>query len=131
MIGVDIEDISRFEGRELDEKFLNRIFTPSEIEYCLSFKNSAEHLCGRFCVKESVIKVLSYIGIRILKYNSIEVYNGEYGEPHVRILEESLSHIKIDVSISHDKTKSIAVAMIDNNSIEKVKYKPCCMGDEG
>ena len=35
-IGIDIEEISRFENKDLktDEKFLKRIFTDKEFEYC-------------------------------------------------------------------------------------------------
>ena len=35
-IGVDIEDNSRFENKTLkkDEKFLRKIFTQNELDYC-------------------------------------------------------------------------------------------------
>ena len=40
-IGVDIEDISRFLSKTLenDSKFLYRIFTQNEIDYCFQAKN--------------------------------------------------------------------------------------------
>ncbi len=114
MLGIDIEDISRFENKDLakDKKFLEKIFTPSELDYCYSFKNYAEHLCARFCVKEAVIKVLAYKGIKHSKLNNIEVYKGELGEPYVRLLNCEYSNITIDISIAHEKTKAIAIAMI-------------------
>ena len=133
MLGVDIEDISRFENKDRisDKKFLERIFTPSELDYCYSNKNYAEHLCARFCAKEAVIKVLSPLGIKLSKYNAIEVYHGVFKEPKVRLLDEAYSDINIDISLSHDSTKAIAVAMLDNSYLHKFAYKPCCMGDEG
>ena len=114
MLGIDIEDISRFENKDLakDKKFLEKIFTPSELDYCYSFKNYAEHLCARFCVKEAVIKVLAYKGIKHSKLNNIEVFKGELGEPYVRLLNCEYSNITIDISIAHEKTKAIAIAMI-------------------
>lgn len=131
MLGVDIEDISRFENKKDDKKFLNRIYTQSELDYCFSYKHYASHLCARFCVKEAVIKVLSYLGVKLLEMNKIEVYHGSNKEPYVRILDDRFSDIKIDISISHDKTKAIAVAMIDNLSVRRYVYKPCCTGDDG
>ena len=114
MLGVDIEDISRFanKSRTEDKKFLERIFTLNELDYCYSKPNPEASLCARFCVKEAVIKALSYKGIKHSKLNDIEVYHGQYGEPYVRILDSDLSNIRIDISISHDKTKAIAVANI-------------------
>ncbi|MCM1265815.1 MAG: holo-ACP synthase [Candidatus Gastranaerophilales bacterium] len=133
MLGVDIEDISRFENKDRvsDKKFLERIFTASELDYCYSYKTYAEHLCARFCAKEAVIKVLSPLGIKLLKYNTIEVYHGEFNEAKVRLLTPEYDDIKIDISLSHDSTKAIAVAMVDNSIKCKYTYKPCCMGDEG
>lgn len=114
MLGIDIEDISRFENKDKveDEKFLKKIFTQSELDYCYSFKNYAEHLCARFCVKEAVIKVLAYKGIKHSKLNNIEVYKGKYGEPYIRLLDCEYSNLTIDISIAHEKTKAIAIAMI-------------------
>ena len=112
MLGVDIEDISRFQDKDRvkDELFLSKIFTPSELDYCYSKSNPAPYLCARFCAKEAVIKLLTYMGKHHSKYNDIEIYKGEYGEPYVRFLDKELSDIKVNISISHDKTKAIAVA---------------------
>lgn len=116
MLGIDIEVNSRFENKDRvkDSKFLEKIFTPSELDYCFSKSNPSGSLCARFCVKEAVIKVLSYKGIKHSKLNDIEVYHGELGEPYVRLLDDTLKNIEIDISISHDKTKSIAIAQIKN-----------------
>ena len=97
MLGIDIEDNSRFEKKDRvnDSKFLEKIFTLS------------------FCVKEAVIKVLSYKGIKHSKLNDIEVFHGDIGEPYVRVL--SNPEIDIEISLSHDKTKSIAIAQLKND----------------
>ena len=115
MLGVDIEDISRFENKDKvkDIKFLERIFTPSELEYCFSKSNPAPCLCARFCAKEAVIKALSYLGIKHSKYNDIEVYHGGYNQPYIRFLDPKMNNINLSLSISHDKTKAVAVAMIE------------------
>ena len=60
-IGIDIEDVSRFENKEIDKdsKFLSRIFTQNELEYCFKNKNYAQSLSARYCAKEAVVKALS------------------------------------------------------------------------
>ena len=110
MLGIDIEDNSRFENK--DDSFYSRIITKDEIKYCMSKSHPAPHFCASFCAKESVIKALSQKGIKISKYNDIEIYLGELSEPHVRILDDRYSHICVEVSLSHDKTKSVAVAQV-------------------
>ena len=116
MLGVDIEDNSRFENKDInkDQAFLEKVFTKSEIEYCYSKSNPAPHLCARFCAKEAVIKALTYKGIKHSKLNDIEVYLGNNREPYIRFLDDTLSEINISISLSHDKTKSVAIAQIND-----------------
>ena len=63
-IGVDIEDVKRFQKLNLvsDKTFLGKIFTKNELVYCFSKKNKAEHLAGRFSAKESILKALRASG---------------------------------------------------------------------
>jgi len=39
-----------------NKKFYQKIFTNSEIKYCLGFKNSSKHFAGKFAIKEAVKK---------------------------------------------------------------------------
>ena len=105
-IGVDIEDISRFEGKP--ERFYKRIFTENEIDYCLSFSKPQEHFAARFCAKEAVVKALSALGIKDVNYNEIEVFHNENKCPQIRLLKDLKQNILFELSLSHDKTKAIA-----------------------
>ena len=111
-IGCDIEEISRFSGktREKDSDFLNRIYTDSELEYCYKTSNSAQHLCGRYCVKEAVVKALTDFDIKDVYYSDIEVLNKESGMPFVKI--SKYPDLNIKVSLSHCKTYATASALI-------------------
>lgn len=104
-IGVDIEDINRFEGKS--EEFLNRIFTPLELEYCMKYSKPQSHLAVRFCAKEAVVKTLTALGILHVSYNEIEIYHNENQCPQIRILKNLKKHC-FQVSLSHDRTKAIA-----------------------
>ena len=110
-IGVDIEDISRFKDKTQD--FIERIFTPVEIDYCSKFKNPESHYAARFCAKEAVIKALTPLNISIAEYKQIEVFNDNNKCPKVKILKDLNTKLKIEISISHDKTKAIAFAIAE------------------
>lgn len=105
-IGVDIEDINRFEGKS--EEFLDRIFTPLELEYCMKYSKPQSHLAVRFCAKEAVVKTLTALGILHVSYNEIEIYHNENQCPQIRILKKLEKNIVFQVSLSHDRTKAIA-----------------------
>ena len=105
-IGVDIEDIKRFENKS--QKFLDRIYTKSEQEYCLSKKLPEKHLAVRFCAKEAVIKALSGLNIAHPSLNQIEIYHNENKFPQIRLLNKSDNKLTFQVSLSHDRTKAIA-----------------------
>ena len=105
-IGVDIEDRNRFEGKS--EEFLDRIFTPLELEYCMKYSKPQSHLAVRFCAKEAVVKTLTALGILHVSYNEIEIYHNENQCPQIRILKKLEKNIVFQVSLSHDRTKAIA-----------------------
>ncbi len=105
-IGVDIEDIERFKGKS--DEFLHRIFTNSELDYCMKFSKPESHLTARFCAKEAVVKALTALQIEGVSYNQIEVFHNEKMCPKIRILKQLEKNIVFQVSLSHDRTKAIA-----------------------
>jgi len=61
MVGTDIIEVSRIEKliNEKGDKFLNRIYTVNEIDYCESKGlNKYQHYAGRFAAKESTFKAV-------------------------------------------------------------------------
>lgn len=110
-IGVDIEDISRFENKS--QRFLDRIYTKSEQEYCLSKAIPASHFAVRFCAKEAVTKALNSMNIRQPQLNQIEVFHDENSCPKIKLPNElEYDNLEIEVSLSHDRTKAIAFVII-------------------
>lgn len=110
-VGVDIEDINRFEDKS--QRFLDRIFTKDEQKYCLSKSIPASHLAVRFCAKEAVTKALNSMNIKHPELNRIEVFHDKNGCPRIKLPDVSeYDNLKIDVSLSHDRTKAIAFVVI-------------------
>ena len=113
-IGTDIEEIERFTDKTLeqDEKFLRKIFTQKELDYCFKDKQSASHLCVRFCAKEAVVKALSQFNISNVYYSDIEILNHENGLPYC--IMAKYPNIKVKISLSHSKTYATATVLCFN-----------------
>lgn len=105
-IGVDIEDIERFKGKS--EEFLHRVFTDSELDYCMKFSKPESHLAARFCAKEAVVKALTALQIHDVSYNQIEVFHNDKMCPQIKILKKLEKNIVFQLSLSHDRSKAIA-----------------------
>ena len=60
-IGIDLIEIDRFKKaiKRQGKKFLERVFTPAEIKYCLRHKRlSYQHFAARFAAKEAFLKAI-------------------------------------------------------------------------
>lgn len=117
-IGTDIEEIERFKNKTLeqDEKFLRKIFTQKELDYCFKDKQSASHLCARYCAKEAVVKALSQLNITDVYYSDIEILNRKNGSPYCIIAK--YPNINIKVSLSHSKTYAVATVLAFTEEIQ-------------
>ena len=112
--GVDIIEISRIQEsiESLGDKFLNKVYTKKEIEYCESKgKSKYEHYAARFAVIEAAFKAVSE-GVKdkfAITWKDIETVNDENGRPKTEILFLKNSKIEnVDVSISHCKDYAVA-----------------------
>jgi holo-[acyl-carrier protein] synthase len=108
-IGVDIEEIRRFNKYIKDKKCLKRIFSKEEILYSLSKKKSAQHLAVRFAAKEAVWKALITKNKK-LTITDISIQNTKSGKPRVYI--KNKKYKKVDVSLSHTDKYVVAVAIL-------------------
>ena len=117
--GVDIIEIHRIK-QVLDrygERFLNRLFTPNEIDYC---RGRAPNLAGRFAAKEATMKALG-TGVRGVSWKDIEVVRADSGAPSVKLYgraenrSERLHVVEISVSISHSREYAVAFVVAQRN----------------
>ena len=112
--GVDIIEIERVKSsiENIGEKFLKRVFTDSEIEYCESKKNQKyQHYAGRFAAKEAAFKAISQgIGDKYsVCWKDFEIVIDSQGRPKLNFFNINMEQIEnVDVSISHCKLYAIA-----------------------
>jgi holo-[acyl-carrier protein] synthase len=117
-IGTDIIEIVRIKNsiEKYGDRFLSKIYTPTEIEYCQSKVNKYQHFAARFAAKEAVYKALATGWQEVLSWQEIEIFNEATGMPHVTMrgkLKEFLADEKsLKISISHSKNYVVSVAII-------------------
>lgn len=113
--GVDAAEVSRIRRacERWGERFLDRVYTPSEQAYC---RGSAERLAGRFAAKEAVSKALG-TGIRRLRWRDIEILPNRRGRPTVYLYGKATQRAFdigaswLSVSITHTGDLAIAFAI--------------------
>ena len=116
--GTDIIDIDRIKQsiEDLGDKFLKRVYTDREIEYCEG-KNMQryQHYAARFAAKEAAFKALSqYLNDSYsIEWKDIEVENSKSGRPKLKINKISMQNIEsMDISISHCKKYAVATVTV-------------------
>lgn len=118
LCGTDIIEVSRIEKgiEDMGDKFLERIYTEKEIDYCKSRgKSMYERFAGRFAVKEAVFKAISteLEDKYQICWKDIECLNDENGKPYVTVVGlEDKNLENIDVSISHCKDYATANVVV-------------------
>ena len=116
--GVDIieVDIVQEDIENQGEKFLEKVYTKNEIEYCSnSGKMTYQHYAARFAAKEAIFKAISELIPKneddIL--NKIEITNEQDGKPYANIDRLNIDNIEsMDLSLSHIKNYAIASFVI-------------------
>jgi holo-[acyl-carrier protein] synthase len=116
--GVDLVNISRIKKMILkwDKRFLKKIYTAKEIEYCEKKSINRYHsYAGIFAAKEACAKALG-TGFRGIGWKDIEVNNDNLGKPSIYLsnaLKNKFKGKEINnshLSISH--TEKLAIAMV-------------------
>lgn len=112
--GTDIIEMERIKNilENKEEKFLNRVFTDKEIEYCESKKmQKYQHYAARFAAKEAAFKAVSELleDKYAVCWKDFEILNDINGKPYLNFSNIDTETIQsIDLSISHCKLYAIA-----------------------
>ncbi len=119
-IGIDIVEIKRIKKLiERDNKFIEKIFTQKEIDYCKKKFRKEQHYGARFAAKESFFKALGTGWRDGMKWKDISIENDKLGKPKVELHGKTLEKFKkikykqIHLSISHTKEYAIAYVIIE------------------
>lgn len=112
--GTDIVEIDRIKKNieNNGNKFLKKIYTDKEIEYCESKKiQKFQSYAARFAAKEAIYKSLSdYINFEY-SWKDFEILNDSKGKPIVNLKFKIKELETIEVSLSHCKEYAVANAV--------------------
>ncbi len=116
-LGTDIIEIHRIK-LAIDrhgERFIDRLFTKKEKEYCGRYNDPIPRYAGRFAAKEAILKALG-TGLKPdITWQEIEIINDSQGKPEVHLSERlkrifPMTHLL--VSISHCESYATATAIL-------------------
>jgi holo-[acyl-carrier protein] synthase len=113
------ESINRFGVR-----FLERVFTAGEIQYCQRKKNWAESFAARFAAKEAGAKALGTGISRGVSWKEFEVRREASGRPtlHVsgraRQFAEAMGVKRMHLSLTHTRELAFAVVVAEDQGTE-------------
>lgn len=121
-LGLDIAEIDRIEAAitRHGAPFLERLFTPREVQYCERFKNRYERYAGRFAAKEAAMKALGTGWSRGVRWRDIEVVRGESGKPTLKLegaadeIARSMGVKNIVMTITHSGNLALAQVIFED-----------------
>ena len=118
-VGIDIVEIRRIKDAiEANSKFLEKVFTSTELDYLKSRNLRPEYVAGRFAAKEAVAKALG-TGFRGFDFKDIEIDRTTLGKPIVilkgraKIIAKKEGQYNIHLSISHGEDSAVAYAILE------------------
>ncbi len=121
-VGLDIVETVRIQ-HSLDrfgKRFLHRVFTTGEIEYCQSMKYSTRHFAARFAAKESVSKAFGTGIGHSMGWRDIDVHREGSGQPYI-VLDGGAKQLAAErgvaavwISLSHTEHHAVATVVLES-----------------
>lgn len=120
-VGVDVVDIQRMKETLVDqgERFLRKVFTDAEVDYCERKPRPYEHYAARFAAKEAVSKALETGWTGTFRWKDVEVLNEPSGAPKVTLRNETAERLRshrVHLSLSHSEQTVVAFVVIEELS---------------
>ena len=120
-LGIDIIENARIREslQRFGDRFLSRIYTEAELEYCKKCANPEIHFAARFAAKEAAFKALGTGWARGVRWKDVEVKRLQSGKPELHLHGEalaiaaSLGTTRFYVTLSHDQLVSCAVVILE------------------
>jgi len=118
-LGTDIIEIDRIRSSvsTYQNRFLNKIFTPKEQEYCLSHRDPSPSLAARFAAKEAAAKALGCGFGKQLSWLDLEILNNEQGRPTIQCSNTQFHSPLFLLSMSHCRQYAVATVIWVNRSV--------------
>jgi holo-[acyl-carrier protein] synthase len=122
--GVDVVEIARFRKviERLKDRFLFRVFTPAEQQFCNGHRDSAPHYAVRFAAKEALFKALGTGWAKGVTWLDVEVLRERQDAPTMTLhgeaerLSLSMGANKVHLSLSHSEQWAVAMVILEQQN---------------
>lgn len=120
-IGIDVIDIERLRKalKRQKDRFVARVFTQSEQDFCRSHRDPVPHYAARFAAKEALFKALGTGWAKGVTWLDVEVKRERQDPPALRLggkaarISASLGTARIHLSLSHSESSAAAVVILE------------------
>lgn len=120
--GIDIAEVPRIAEsiERFGDRFVQRVFTEGEIEYCESKANRVERYAARFAAKEAAMKALGTGWNHGVRWRDIEVYREQGRRPTIKFHGKAaefaarMNARNVSLSISHTREQAIASVILES-----------------
>lgn len=120
--GCDLVEVARIKKAIENPRFLQRVYTQAEIDYCLARgRQQTMSFAARFAAKEAAAKALG-TGFRQASMRDVEVINDALGKPTIRFgghfqkMAEDLGCKYYHLSLSHTKEYGFAQVVLEGDN---------------
>jgi len=119
--GIDLVEIERIQHSmdRYGSRFLDRVYTAGEQEYCLRKRRSAESFAARFAAKEAGAKALGTGISRGVTWKEIEVVRERSGRPSLKFhgrageMAERLGVRNAALTLTHSNDTAMASVVLE------------------
>jgi holo-[acyl-carrier protein] synthase len=119
-VGNDIVSVERMATSIQKESFVNKVFHPTEIQYCKSKSHPAASFAARFAAKEAFFKALGTgLYTQGMGPQDVWIENESHGRPVLHLSSDAEALLKTlgqepqwDISLSHDAQMALATVVI-------------------
>jgi len=121
-IGTDLAEVDRIRAaiERHGRRFIERIYTPSEIAYVERKVNRYERFAARFAAKEAGMKAIGTGWRRGVRWQDFEVGNLPSGRPTLRLhgvaarIAGELGVSNISLSLTHTSVQAMAIVVLES-----------------
>jgi len=121
-IGTDLAEVDRIQAsvERYGARFIERIYTATEIAYVESKANRFERYAARFAAKEAGMKAIGTGWRRGVRWQDFEVTNLRSGKPTLALhgvaaqVAERLGARSIALSLTHTAAMAMAVVILED-----------------
>ena len=120
--GVDIAEVPRIREsiERFGDRFLQRVFTEGEIQYCESKASRFESYAARFAAKEASMKALGTGWNHGVRWRDIEVVRRKGQRPTIQFhgvaaeIAEKLGTRNLALSVTHTSEQALAHVILES-----------------